>query len=1442
MNKKHLLIFLLISIFTCSILQAQPRYKVSNYSLDEGFSQKIISDILQDKNGFMWFSTWNGLSRFDGYTIVNYKKSLDNRNIPHNNRIDFIRENSEGNIWCYTNDKRVYLFDTRTNRYIDILKKTEQKMKRQYEVNAIYPLKKGVTWIVCDEGIAFRIDDKGCIEEQGINMYTSYDKALQGNVILGIVQDTDGDEWILTNKGITVVGQKDIKTSTPFRYIDVQKDQILLASENGRLAIYNQNTKKLRHIKTPSNVNQISKVTYTTNGVYAMVTNRGLLIYDSHKNLYQFPQVMTASGMTPLKDIYYSDSGHLWAFTTEPLVLKIDIKTGNIQKIRFKDNQSTILIINNKSQVYESDKILWCITSDDHCLAYYDPKTETIRKTSVDSNGFVLGNNWLRGLLYTDNQHNIWMPAISGVTKVSFLKNNIEHIELDKNFETRSFMYDKKERLWAGTKAGIIRVYDKESKFIGYLAPNGQITQKKILFSNTDIGIYSMMEDSSGNIWIGTKGNGLYQLQPNDENGNSFSVKNYTNNPSDLYSLSNNNVYSIFEDDKKRIWIGSYNGGLNLIVEKDKIKFLNQNNLLKNYPIEDFASIRHITETKDKVMCIATTRGLLTFSSDFTNPATITYFKNQPDWEKKTSLSGYNIMQTLSDRKGNIYVTTSDGGINKIVSKNLLSDNIEFQLLGKTDSSITSYLNLSMAEDSNGNLWGISENSIARINPNNGDINIISRNLLISNCYFTEGIPLLLKNKMIVATGSGMLIIHTDEMTPNYYAPPIAFTDINSQGERIETDTDGSLSLLPSQRNISITFAALDYIYAKDICYAYRMLGVDSSWTYIDKNRSVSYANLSKGDYRFQVKSTNSDGIWQNNIKTLTIHVKPKFRETYWATLLFILSGLLLATIIMYTIFYIYRLRYNLNFEQQLADIKLRFFTDISHELRTPLTLISGPLTEVIENENLSSTAAEYLNIVKSNVSRMLLLINQILDFRKMQNKKMKLFVENADVVEFTQKIMLDFRFIAEEKQINFELESNSNSIWCWIDTDKFKKILFNLLSNAFKYTPNSRSIKVNLTETNEEVFVSVIDQGIGINSKKISTIFERFENYAMYNSEQPSSGIGLSLVRELANLHHAKIMVESAEKQGSEFKVIFKKGIKHLQNDDNIEFILSDYANSEVEDNDLPAMELDEDASSDTSSQLTILVVEDNVELQNFLVSILSHLYKVIVASNGYDGYMKAKDTIPDFILTDVVMKNMDGLEMVKKIKEDTTICHIPIIVLSSKSSIDDKVKGIEHGIDDYITKPFSATYLKTRISMLIKQRIQLQEIYMTAITESDITSVNINPSQPQIIPSDKIFIQQLIRFMEQNMDNANLTIDDMAEFMNQSRSIFYRKIKSILGVSPIDFIRKIRIKRAVQLIESDEYTLSQIAYMTGFSDPKYFGKCFKKETGKNPSEYKTK
>ena len=970
----------------------------------------------------------------------------------------------------------------------------------------------------------------------------------------------------------------------------------------------------------------------------------------------------------------------------------------------------------------------------------------------------------------------------------------------------------------------------------------------------------------------------------------SYKLTRYQHDSNDMYSLSDNNVYCVYEDHHGRIWAATFAGGINYISqgEHGETVFINHRNNLKGYPIDVCYKARFITSDNNGRLWVGTTTGAVAFDENFKKPEDIQFhhFSRVPNDTK--SLSNNDVHWIIATQQKELYLATFGGGLNKLIS---ISENGhgEFKSYSVLDG-LSSDVLLSIREDHKQNLWISTENGICKFVPSGERFENYDERSISFRVRFSEAASTLTSGgDMLFGTSNGLFMFTPDSIRKSSYVPPVVFSKLMVANEdvipgeksilKVDLDDTQELVLSHDENIFSVQYAALDYTNPQNIQYAYILDGFEKQWTFADRQRSVTYTNLPKGDYIFRVRSTNSDGVWVDNERILNITILPSFWETPLAYVLYVCFVLLIIFVAVYILFTIYRLKHEVSVEQQISDIKLRFFTNISHELRTPLTLIAGPVEQVLKNDKLPADAREQLVVVERNTNRMLRLVNQILDFRKIQNKKMKMQVQQLNVVAFVRKIMDNFESVAEEHNIDFLFQTEKEALNLWVDADKFEKIVFNLLSNAFKYTPNGKMITVFIREDEGTVSVGVQDQGIGIAENKRKSLFVRFENLVDKNIfNQASSGIGLSLVKELVEMHKATISVDSRLGEGSCFKVDFLKGKEHYNS--SVEFILEDsvaplsmerivdIANSSlqteaaiVDASDLKVSAAKEEAEESSSKEL-MLLVEDNQELRSFLRSIFASTYRVVEASDGMEGWSKALKYLPDIIISDVMMPEKDGIEMTRELRADMTTSHIPIILLTAKTTIESKLEGLEYGADDYITKPFSATYLQARVENLLMQRKKLQNFYRDSLTHVTVSETPVaqgetltvhastgpessaaeEPAMPEMSPNDRKFMDKLVDLMEQNMDNGELVVDDLVRELAVSRSVFFKKLKTLTGLAPIEFIKEMRIKRAAQLIETGEFNMTQISYMVGINDPRYFSKCFKAQVGMTPTEYREK
>jgi len=1408
-------------------VKAQPICVARQYTVRDGLIQSNPAQILQSHNGFIWVSTWNGVSRFDGRDFETFQfDSLLNQ---HMQRLE---NTADGNLWMIAYDRHsLYLYDIRENKLINVLKQYEQHFNTPLQIENLYPLSKGITWVTLNNGGCFRISDKECTVSSGIQYITAIDDVELGKVSR-VFEDKQGEEWVFSDKGVSIFGKRTI-SSYPFSMFETMDNLVFLASQNGRLAYYDVNTMQFNIVPFQEKIQHI-------NGIKVLKDNQLAVLSDKGLYLCRFPELamekydfsLPGRDDAAVRKVYQDSKGFLWIFTGLPGIIRLDPETGVKQYLNTPSGYMASSPENELFIYEDPNGVVWTIPYKG-IFSYYDEKSRELKVYFTPGRNHIPYSPIIK-TTYVDKQNNLWIKSQRSFIKMFFPPSPYTYRELDNYFDTKSFLFDSDEHLWIATKKGIIRIMDSQKNLLGYLSPDGELAQTETVFAEG--GIYVMLKDQAQTIWLGSKENGLFRLVPRNRPYH-YEVYHYMNNPSDPYSISDNKISCIDEDHNGRIWIGTYGGGLNLVEEKEDgaIRFIHAENKLSGFPINRTNSIRCMVEGPGHTMLVGTIEGLITFSSDFSDYENIRFYLNLPRPQVADGLCSADVMSVLRATDETIYCYCYGGGLCKLVSSNLLSDELRFRSFGKE----TSPLARALIEDKNHNIWIGSETDITLFDVHDQTFESFGETFFNRSFNYSECLPVTdRQGDILMGTEGGMLVFSPDSIVKQTYEAPIVVTGIKYSEDNLShvlSDAD-YLEIPTRRRNFTISFAALDYTNSLDIEYAYKL--DDNQWYYIGKKNSVSFVSLPAGKYQFQIKATNGDGIWMNTVKTVTLQVLPTFWETGWAKAFYLVVVLVISLAIGYVFFYIYYLKHKVNMEQRLAEIKVRSFIDISHELRTPLTLISGPVSEVLSQEPLTSRTRHHLQLVQKNINRMLLLINQVLDFRKIQNKKMGLTIEYRDIIIMLHNIMDNFRLLATEKNINFSLQTTLPSVFLWIDSDKFEKIIFNLLSNAFKYTPDNKSITLIVMESGQ--FVS-----IGISKDKVPSIFERFTTVSKENDMQPSSGIGLSLVNELVKMLHGEIQVESEVKKGSVFKLVLHKGKEIYAQDKNVEYILNDTSEeqetvlAEPEQNDKTSLPDMPPATKETL--VKVMVVEDNAELRQFICEILSGTYRVVGVADGVMALEKIEEEIPDFIITDIMMPRMDGIELIRHIKENVNTCDIPLIILSAKSSVEDRIQGLQLGIDDYIPKPFSSDYLKSRIENLIRQRKVLQSAFLSkygAQPKKEPLEAIAYPVS-QIVPLDELFMQKLVGFMEENYSNPGLRVNDLAEFMNMSRSVFNRKVNGIMGISPIEYIKNYRLNKAKSFIQSG-MSFSEVAFAVGFSDPGYFGKAFKKAFNQTLTEYK--
>jgi signal transduction histidine kinase/DNA-binding response OmpR family regulator len=905
------------------------------------------------------------------------------------------------------------------------------------------------------------------------------------------------------------------------------------------------------------------------------------------------------------------------------------------------------------------------------------------------------------------------------------------------------------------------------------------------------------------------------------------------------------------EDTRGRIWVGTFGGGLNLVVKNgNTITFKNSHNSFKNYPIANCNVIRYLNQDNSGQIWVATNNGLVIFNPDKGGPDNYSfsrYFKIPGDI---ASLGNNAVQVTYKDHGGQMWVGTFGGGLYKQIS------NAERKMRFKvytTAEGLPSDIILSITDDNKGNLWIGTENGLSRFNTKAGLFNNYDSYEGIPDTRFSESACLLSRSgQLMFGCIDGYISFYPNKVSNKKFNAGMVLTGLNINNQNVVPGAPGSvlpyaidktehLTLSYDQNLVSIDYTVLDYRASNKILYAYMLEGVDKGWNYVNNKRQATYTNLPPGTYTFRVKSISNEMFLNTPQKSVVITILPPPWLTIWAYMLYLILLGVVVWVAQRIIITMIRLRNKVVVEHKLTELKLGFFTNISHELKTPLTLIVSPLKEIERNENLSVKGRDYIKVVNNNTGRMIRFINQLLDFRKAQSGKMRLRVSHVEVVTLMRNISQYFTEMAFEKNIQLRVVSNVDELYAWIDEEKIDIVVYNLLSNAFKFSPRNSTIKieVNYIKGDSQFNIAVIDEGCGVPKDKLADIFELYyESDKTNGNNLNGTGIGLALAKELIVSHNGTISAINNPGKGMRFILQLQIGKEHYTTLD------VDFAPmvAEFEPVSGPVLaDIEPAGRSNESGELQqahakpfVLVVEDNPDLRRFLCGQLELFYHVKDASDGVEGLRMAAELVPDLIISDVMMPNMDGIEMLNRLKDDVTTSHIPVILLTAKSSVENQIQGLKYGADFYITKPFHTDLILASIESLIKRRKQLFENMLSAKN-----LVQLSPGEILITSKDEALLKETIKIVEENLADPDFNIDTVASSVGLGRTTFYKKLKSLTGLAPVEFVRDMRLKRAKQLLDANEHTISEIAYMVGFNSSGYFSTCFKEQYKTSPTEY---
>ncbi len=1331
-------------------------------------------------------------------------------------------------------------------------------------------------------------EKKATTKKQEYNYaYLNTTSGLSQNSVTSIIKDKHGFMWFGTRGGLNrydgytfrhfkpKVNTTDLNSPSIETLYQDKKGNLYIGTQSSGISIYD--IEKEKFIKNPK-FNRLPNRILTfheddQNNIWMGGWNGGLWRYNPEKDsLTHFLGEKTVSSIVQTAD------GTIWCGTYGGLH---KIKNGIISIVGKSRRAITGLLLDKKHPY------LWIVGWGAH-LIRYDSNKGTFKKFKIRIDdkkltghtfsliqtpaGNLLIGTWGHGLFSFDTTAEVFEYLDITPTNVDF-----SHL----NFDIVLDLYqDKKGDVWVGLGGGgVVRLHER-SKFETVSIKNYDKTGK--------CNVKSIFIDSQQRQWIGTKENGLLSSQ----DGVTFKKINFeTTNK--LYNQSKILVKYMYEDKQGNIW-ASINNDLYIAVPTGA-----ETHILKKaadfFTSPDLAAIRKPNNfiVSKKALWVATQQqGLVYYKRNGNNFSKVRHFKASDSYTKLKSdritsvfqdkkrriwistykglylfkpkessftplseLLGENsdqlceiILTTYLDKKGNIWFGTPCS-LNKV--EEIEDGKYKQKIYTRENGLIDDYVN-TIVDDEQGNIWISTNKGISRLS-HSGDVlnydttdGVYCMNLAQAACFKNNN------GRLYFGGHKGITSFNPQEIKANESVPEIVFTDFRILNKSVVVNKEGilqqsindtkAITLSYKEKEFSFEFSALDYRAPHKNQYAYKLKGFDKEWHRIGNRRHISFNNLKPGKYQLKVKGTNSNGVWTSKIKTVDIIVKPPIWETWYAMLGYIAVILLVVSAIVRVRLKQEQLNNQLKIERvyrdkekQLNEYKLRFFANISHELRTPLTLIIAPLDELM-SKDLSTLSSEFiaqkLSLVQKNSDKLHKLVNKLLEFRKADTGKLKLNASSENIVSFVKDITEKFQALANSKGIHFNADFETDLLQVYFDKERLEIILNNLLSNAFKFSGNPGEVKIRVTQTKNEAIIKVSNDGAGIAEKDIKYLFERFYQ-AKGNHRISSSGIGLDLVKTYIDLHKGNISVESELNGSTIFTLKLLLGKQHLSNDEIVEFSAANTPEKSLISIDTPLIQEQKTTSVNTKHKnAKIVVVEDNEEVRGYLSQLLSNDYLVETADNGVSGFQKILNTKPDLVIADVMMPEMDGFELCQKIKTHDLLMHIPVLLLTAKGSPNDKLFGTKKGADDYLTKPFDPTMLQEKIKFLISSRKKLRDKFSQ--------KVKLEPTQLEISNEDAKFLQKAVDLVEKSIDKLDFDATILAGKMAMSPSTFYRRIKKLTSQTPGEFIKRIKIKRAAQLLEDSNFTVSEIAEMVGYQEPKSFRRNFKEVYDTTPTEFR--
>ncbi len=1395
-------------------LKAEPLELIfEHYTSDDGLPHNSICDIHQDSRGYLWLCTWYGLSRYDGNSFVNYTMLPgDYSNLSHN-RILSLDEDAEGYLWVTTYDYHVYRFDPDTEEFVSVPAELEGFRDTNMKIDRVMCAGNGDVWV--------SVSGAGLLRVRTDLSYDAFfgNSEPVGKNVSQIYEDSEGFIYAISESGITMFGGT--RPSLLSRNSDVNafaesKTSLLFLSKDHLLVIDKESREQKRIDLKVLGLSDATSMTATGGEIFIGFMDNAVASVDPES----LELAVHKTDMGRVRYLYPDPEGLLWIATERTGIWSYNASSDRFRHYEHSNNVMSYYVDTLANVQTHGDRT-W-IKMNNWGFGYYDRCCdEIVPLSNVKEQEDCRFMNGV-ACFEIDNSGVLWMSTVGrGLERVTVINPKVDVIVPpalsgdSSSSEVRAMLRDSKGHLWVATKSRELFRYSHDMR-----------TCRRFPDRNSgDIGvIYSIFEDTAGNIWLGTKGDGLVRMTPD---GGDYRWKRFRRSSADTESLSSDNIYSIEQDNDGRIWVGTFGGGLSMLPDADSDRFVTVRNNFPDYPQEAGERVRYLHCMPDGKMLVATVSGLLVFEPSDSPELTVFNIVTKVPGDRN-SLGNNDIIHIFTDEKGNTWLSTFGGGLNRMYFEN---GKPRFEIISSEDGLSSNIVHSAIA-DENGLIWIATETGLSSYDPSTSAVRNYTKYDGVSPTSFSEA--------TCTAMDDGSLLFGTYDnvyrIDPGHFALAAKDRQLVLSGlsiDGVRTPFTDKIVIPHDCSFFRIDFASLDFSASSKAAFSYMLEGYDKTWISGSGSNTAIYSRIPPGNYEFKVKETYSENTPDADVVSIKVRIKPSVWNSALARVIYVLLALGVIALIVRIFLTSMKLRSNVRLEQTLNQIKARFFTNVSHELRTPLTLILGGIDDISKKTGPGDQNEYSVNLVQKNAKRMLTLVNQLLDTRSIADGKMKLNVSCFDVVKLVQEVYDDFRDMAVERQMELRTVKSVDCLMVWGDAMRLEALVYNLMSNAFKYTSDGGKIEVGVLyrEGEDEFRIMVKDNGIGVPKENRKSIFEPFTkgNVSAFGG-MASSGIGLSFCKEITDMHGGEIWVESVSGEGSKFFVRLPMD-KERFSTETARFIDMEPEIQTAESHGLSRFKVE---SSHPEGALKVLVVEDNAELKIYIYNSLAGKYEVRDASNGKEALQViASGWLPDIIVTDLMMPEMDGIELINHVRNDFNTSHIPIVMITAKHEDDTHLKAMKYGADGYIAKPFTMELLMARIDNMLERRKAL----VSKISEHK--KVDISPEEIVITDKDEQMIKKLMLWLEEHVADAEVTVDQLAAYVGMGRTSMYNKIKGLTGKSPVELIQDFRMEKATYYLKSGQYSVSETSYKVGFSDPGYFSRSFKKHFGMSPAEY---